>query len=84
MDIHGKVADQTLGYARATMCHVKDTHTPHRPIRVEDDLWEEFGRLVGPRNRSAVIREFIRWFVRERGAKLPERPPRQELAAGES
>lgn len=53
---------------------VKKTHTPHRPIRVEDDLWEEFGRIAGPRNRAAVLREFIAWYVRRRGAVLPKRP----------
>lgn len=57
--------------------------TPRQTIRIEGDLWDLFGRLVGPRNRSEVIREFVRWYVRERGAKLPERPARQ-LAAGES
>ncbi|MEU8040917.1 hypothetical protein [Streptosporangium sp. NPDC049078] len=51
-----------------------DTHTPRHAIRVEEDLWAEFGRLVGARNRSQVIRDFIRWFVRERGATLPARP----------
>ncbi|MFF3665392.1 hypothetical protein [Microtetraspora malaysiensis] len=60
---------------------MKDTHTPHRPIRVEADLWEEFGRLVGPRNRSAIIRDFIRWYIRERGAKLPERPTEPQPAS---
>ncbi|MEV4181664.1 hypothetical protein AB0J28_09475 [Streptosporangium canum] len=53
---------------------MKDTHTRHRPIRVDDDLWVAFGRLVGERNRSAVIRDFIRWYVGERGAKAPKRP----------
>ncbi|MEU4410698.1 hypothetical protein AB0F88_39860 [Streptosporangium sp. NPDC023963] len=53
---------------------MKETHTPHRPIRVDDELWEKFGQLVGERNRAAIVREFIRWFVRERGAKLPRRP----------
>ena len=78
MDIHSNSHSGHIGYARATMCLVKGTHTPHRPIRVEDDLWEEFGRLVGPRNRSAVIREFIRWYVRKSGAKLPKRPPQRD------
>ncbi|MEV6035985.1 hypothetical protein AB0L65_32855 [Nonomuraea sp. NPDC052116] len=54
---------------------MKDTHTRHRPIRVDAELWDAFGALVGDRNRSAVIREFIRWYVGERGAKLP-RPPK--------
>lgn len=50
--------------------------TPRRVIRIEQDLWDEFGRLVGEGNRSAVIREFIRWAIREPGATLPKRPPR--------
>lgn len=60
------------------MCGMKDTHTPNRPIRVEDELWAEFGRLVGVRNRSAVIRDFIRWYVGERGAARPKRPERTQ------
>lgn len=75
MDIHGKLATARPAYTRATLEHVKDTHTRHRPIRVDADLWAAFGRLVGERNRSAVIRDFIRWYVGERGAKLP-RPPK--------
>ncbi|MFC7330784.1 hypothetical protein [Marinactinospora rubrisoli] len=51
-----------------------DKHTPHRPIRVDQDLWDRFGELAGDRSRAEVVREFIRWYVRERGAKLPERP----------
>ena len=51
------------------------THTPHRPIRVSDELWAAFGRLVGARNRARVVREFIAWYCREPGAKLPQRPP---------
>lgn len=75
MDIHGNLATVRPAYTRVTLEPVKDTHTPHRPIRVEDELWEAFGRLVGPRNRSAILREFIRWYVGARGAKLP-RPPK--------
>lgn len=52
----------------------KETHTPTVPIRVDPDLWAEFGAAAGERNRSAVLREFIRWYVRQPGAKLPKRP----------
>jgi hypothetical protein len=52
---------------------VKETHTPHRPIRVEDELWEEFGILVGARHRSAVVRDFIAWYTHRKGAKMPKR-----------
>ncbi|MEV8638923.1 helix-turn-helix transcriptional regulator [Streptosporangium sp. NPDC051023] len=51
-----------------------DNRTPLRPIRVEDELWIEFGRLAGERKRSTVIRDFIRWYIGAPGAKLPARP----------
>lgn len=51
-----------------------DTHTPHRPIRVSDARWAAFGALVGDRNRAEVVRQFIAWYVGEKGAKLPARP----------
>lgn len=67
------------------MLLVKKTHTPHRPIRVEDDLWEEFGRIAGTRNRSALLRDFIAWYVRRRGATLPKRPaPSEDVVESDS
>ncbi|GGM26855.1 hypothetical protein GCM10011608_09540 [Micromonospora sonchi] len=53
----------------------RPTHTPHRPIRVEDELWKPFGKVAGERNRSGIIRQFIAWYLRQPGARLPERPP---------
>lgn len=47
--------------------------TQHRSIRIDDDLWEELGRVAEP-DRATVIREFIRWYLRRPKAKLPERP----------
>jgi hypothetical protein len=50
--------------------------TPGRNIRVDADLWERFGEFtqVAETDRSDVLRDFIRWYVREPGAKLPPRP----------
>lgn len=50
-------------------------HRPHRPIRIEPELWDPFGALVGDRARAEVIRQFVAWYIRKPGAKLPERPP---------
>lgn len=47
--------------------------TPTRPIRIDPALWERFGEVAQP-DRSAAIRDFIRWYVREAGAKMPKRP----------
>ena len=46
--------------------------TPHRAIRVDDDLWAAFGDATD--DRSGTIRGFIRWYVRQPGAKMPKRP----------
>jgi len=51
--------------------------TPHRGIRVEDDLWDAFEGATkrrGEPDRSTVLRDFIRWYVHEPGAKIPKRP----------
>lgn len=44
--------------------------------RVAFDLWEEFGTAAEAQgtDRSKVINEFIRWFLRKPGAKMPARP----------
>jgi hypothetical protein len=52
--------------------------TVRRQIALADALWERLGRLVGDRGRSEVIRALVAWYLREPGAKLPERPPRQD------
>jgi hypothetical protein len=53
---------------------IPDTHTPHRMVRISDDHWERFGQLVGERNRSKVIKEFVAWYVGDPDFKQPRRP----------
>lgn len=45
-----------------------------RQVRIPPPLWREFGQAVGDDNRSAVLRDFMRWFVGEPGARKPRRP----------
>lgn len=54
-----------------------ETYRPHTSFRIEADLWARFGALVGVRNRAQLLREFIRWYLHEPGARQPKRPPRQ-------
>ncbi len=54
-----------------------DGHTPLRPLRIPDDEWEAFGQLVGDRNRTQAVREFIRWRLRWPASKQPERATEQ-------
>ncbi len=46
--------------------------TARTAIRIEPKLWELFGTVAV--NRSAVLRDFIRWYIGEKGAKMPRRP----------
>jgi hypothetical protein len=50
-----------------------------RKFRTTDDLWEKFNDAVQrspdpEADMSKVLRQFVRWYVGELGAKLPERP----------
>lgn len=59
----------------------EDKYDRARRFRAPDDEWEPFGqatRTVHPDGRSPrakVLREFIRWYMRRPGARLPKRPP---------
>lgn len=51
--------------------------TPHRTLRAEDDVWDPFGAAVEHQkqpDRSTVLREFMAWYARRPGAKMPQRP----------
>ena len=57
--------------------------TARQTIRVDEALWEQFGKETASAesDRSAVLRDFVRWYVREPGAKMPKRPPTSEVAS---
>lgn len=51
--------------------------TPPRQIRIGDE-WYEFdaaAKAAGT-ERATLVREFIAWYLRKPGAKLPQRPDR--------
>jgi len=52
--------------------------TPIRRFRLDEETWRRFGRTVGARGRSAVLADFVRWYLRIPGAKLPKRPEANE------
>jgi hypothetical protein len=52
----------------------KETHTTARPVRIPKEDWDDFGALVGERERSRLIREFVAWYLRRPKATLPKRP----------
>jgi hypothetical protein len=46
--------------------------TDNVTLRLDPNLWQRFGELTD--DRSAVLRDFVRWYVREAGVKMPRRP----------
>ena len=50
--------------------------TPRWAIRVPEELWAAFGAATSEmgKDRSAVLRDFMRWYVREGEAKPITRP----------
>lgn len=51
----------------------KTGETPIQHIRIPDEDWEAFNEATGGKG-AAVVRAFIRWFLRRHGAALPKRP----------
>lgn len=54
--------------------------TQHRSVRVPDDTWlaaiaraKAEGTSVGQ-----IVRDFLDWWLRKPGAKMPKRPPAPE------
>lgn len=76
-----------VGTPRATVSE-KAGKTPPRPIRVDTELWEDFGKSAAAigSDRSAILRAFMAWHACRPGAKLPARPNSAPAAraAGES
>jgi hypothetical protein len=57
--------------------------TPFSRFRVDPEDWRAFGDAVpDDTDRSKVLREFVAWYVRKPGAKLPQRPPAPKDSAG--
>lgn len=50
--------------------------TARQTIRVDEELWTRFGAQAeaAGTDRSTLLREFMRWYAREQGARMPKRP----------
>ena len=68
------VTQQNNPTVRTKVARPKTGQTPVRTLRVPDPDWSDFHELTG-RNLASVIHQFIRWYLRRPGAKLPTRPP---------
>lgn len=68
------VTQQNNPTVRTAVARPKTGQTPVRTLRVPDPDWSDFHKLTG-RNLASVIHQFVRWYLRRPGAKLPVRPP---------
>lgn len=53
-----------------------DSENKPRTIRMEQDLWDKLGpaAMANGHDRSGLIKQFVRWYLRIPGAQLPQRP----------
>lgn len=49
-----------------------------RTVRVDNELWDAFcdAATEAGADRSYILRELMRWYLRLPGAKVPKRPAR--------
>jgi hypothetical protein len=54
--------------------------TPQHTFSLESSAWAEFGECAAGfgRDRSAILRELVLWWMGVAGAELPERPVRTD------
>lgn len=54
----------------------EDGRIQHRSVRVTDEDWNDAERATADMgtDRAKVINQFLRWYLRRPGVKLPERP----------
>lgn len=68
---------------RLTMGRPATGETPNQKFRMPTAEWDDLGRVAG-RNRPAVLRQFILWYLRTPGVKLPVRPSADEIDSARS
>lgn len=60
-----------------------ENFTPIRSIRIAAAIWDEAREKAKAQGKSMseLIRDFLNWWLRRPGAKLPARPPAAEEKA---
>lgn len=64
---------------RSAVARPKTGETPVRTARVPSPDWEDFHALAG-RSLAGAVWQFVRWYLRKPGARLPERPSTERVA----
>lgn len=72
---HATLDDKNRHDTVAAMTGKSGRGTARQTVRVNETLWQQFGEVAeaAGTDRSTLVREFIRWYVREPGARQPQR-----------
>lgn len=65
-----------VGNGYVPLVATTERKTPQRTLVVEPADWDELqvaAKAVGS-NRATVLRQFIKWYIRSPGARMPQRP----------
>jgi len=82
--MHRNSGPGKTAYAAGTLSRVPNQpKTPNRAVRVDGQVWEDAGQASAAMgtDRTKLINQFLRWYLRRPGAKLPERPPEDRRPA---
>lgn len=74
-----RVTQKPPADVRTTVARPKTGQTPVRTLRMPDPDWPDMHAVTG-RELASVIHQFVRWYLRRPGAKLPERPSVERIA----
>lgn len=75
-DMATATLDPCVGSAYDPPVATTPRKTPQRTLVVEPSDWDELqvaAKAVGS-DRATVLRQFIKWYIRRPGARMPQRP----------
>lgn len=78
-----RVTQKPARDVRTTVARPRTGITPVRTLRVPDPDWSDAHELAG-RELAGVVHQFLRWYLRRPGAKLPARPTPERIAEAAS
>ena len=69
---------QKLVMQGGSVARPKTGQIPLQNLRINQDDWDDMRAILG-RKAPEIVREFIRWYLRRPGARLPARPTVDEV-----